>query len=59
MPGPYFGYWNRSISVVISVEPFWGRNAAITAFMIVRFLMRCAAQSAWISVAGMPHTFSV
>ena len=24
-----------------------------------RFLMRWAAQSAWISMAGTPHTFSV
>ena len=41
---------------------FWlrlGRMALMTAFTSDRFLMRWAAQSAWISVAGTPHTFSV
>ena len=31
----------------------------MTALHSDRFLMRCAAQSAWISVAGTPQTFSV
>ena len=59
IPGPYFGYWNSSMRLVIS---FWfrlGRMALVTAFISDRFLMRWAAQSAWISVAGTPHSFSV
>ena len=41
---------------------FWlrfGRMAFTTALDSERFLMRWAAQSALISVAGTPHTFSV
>ena len=41
---------------------FWlrlGSSAFLTALNSDRFLMRCAAQSAWIAVAGTPHTFSV
>ena len=59
IPGPYLGYWNSSIRDVMS---FWlrrGRIALMIALSSDRFLMRCAAQSAWISVAGTPHTFSV
>ena len=59
IPGPYLGYWNSSMRLVMS---FWfrlGRTALITALTSDRFLMRWAAQSAWISVAGTPHTFSV
>ncbi len=41
---------------------FWlrlGMTAFITALNSDRFLMRWAAQSAWIVVAGTPHSFSV
>jgi len=41
---------------VVSFDPV---KAFTTALRSERFLMRCAAQSAWISVHGMPHTFSV
>ena len=34
-------------------------NAFEIALATVRFLILCAAQSALISVAGIPHTFSV
>src|SRR6266540_7443889 len=56
IPGPYLGYWNSSIKLVILVLPF-GRMALVTAFSSERFLIRCAAQSAWIWVAGTPHSF--
>src|ERR1700737_4117105 len=59
MPGPYFGYWNSSISDVMS---FWlrlGSTALTMALNSDRFFMRWAAQSALTSVAGTPHTFSV
>ena len=59
IPGPYLGYWNSSMRLVIS---FWfrlGRTALVIAFISDRFLMRWAAQSAWIDVAGTPHSFSV
>ncbi len=59
IPGPNFGYSNSSMRLAIS---FWfrlGRTAFMTALNSDRFLMRCAAQSAGISSAGMPHTFSV
>ena len=59
IPGPYLGYWNSSMRLVIS---FWfrlGRSAFITALNSDRFLMRWAAQSAGISLAGTPQTFSV
>jgi hypothetical protein len=59
IPGPNFGYWNSSISVVIDVWLRFGSTALSTAFDSDRFLMRWAAQSAWMSVAGTPHTFSV
>jgi hypothetical protein len=59
MPGPYFGYWNWSINVVIAVCPFCGLRALVIALSSDRFLMRWAAQSAWIVVAGTPHSFSV
>ncbi len=58
-PGPNLGYWNSSMRLAIS---FWlrlGSSALSTALSSDRFLIRCAAQSAWISVAGTPHTFSV
>jgi len=41
---------------------FWlrlGSSAFVMADSSDRFLMRCAAQSAWISVASTPQTFSV
>ena len=59
IPGPYFGYWNSSISVVMSVWLRFGRSAFMTALHRTRFLTRCAAQSAGISVTGTPQTFSV
>jgi len=58
-PGPDLGYWNSSMRLAMS---FWlrrGSSAFSTAENSERFLMRCAAQSAWISVAGTPQTFSV
>src|SRR5688572_19192511 len=59
IPGPYLGYWNSSMRDVISFWFRFGSSAFITAVNSDRFLIRWAAQSAWISVAGTPHTFSV
>ena len=59
IPGPYLGYWNSSMRVVISVWLRLGRMALTTALRRSRFLTRCAAQSAGISETGTPHTFSV
>ena len=59
IPGPYLGYWNSSMRVVISVWLRLGRMAFMTALRRSRFLTRCAAQSAGISATGTPHTFSV
>ena len=59
MPGPYLGYWNSSMSVVMSVWPRLGRMALITALRRSRFLTRWAAQSAGMSDTGTPQTFSV
>src|SRR5687768_2652262 len=59
IPGPYLGYWNSSMSEAMSFWLRFGSRAFMTALASDRFLMRCAAQSAWISVAGTPHTFSV
>src|SRR5579864_2955181 len=59
IPGPYLGYWNSSISDVIA---FWlrrGTTALTIALPSDRLLTRWAAQSAGISLTGMPHTFSV
>jgi hypothetical protein len=53
------GYWNSSISDVISVWPRLGVSAFQIALPSDRFLMRWAAQSAWISVASTPQSFSV
>ncbi|CAB4604597.1 unannotated protein [freshwater metagenome] len=69
MPGPNFGYSNSSMSEVTSVAlPFFMKgtqsgtastSALMPAVQSERFLMRCAAQSAWISLAGTPQTFSL
>ena len=59
IPGPYFGYWNSSMSEVMSVCLRLGSSELMTALPSDRFLIRCAAQSAGISLAGTPHTFSV
>ena len=60
IPGPYFGYWNSSIRLVMScLVQRRGSSALRTAPASDRFLIRCAAQSACSSVAGMPQTFSV
>ena len=59
IPGPYLGYWNSSMRVVMSVWPRLGRTALITALRRSRFLTRWAAQSAGISDTGTPQTFSV
>ena len=59
MPGPYLGYWNSSMRVVMSVWLRFGRMALITALRRSRFLIRCAAQSAGMSETGTPQTFSV
>ena len=59
IPGPYLGYWNSSIRVVISVWPRLGSMALSTALRRSRFLTRWAAQSAGMSATGTPHTFSV
>ena len=59
IPGPYRGYSNSSMRLVMS---FWLRRG-INEFRIAlkrdRFLIRWAAQSAWSSSAGIPQTFSV
>ncbi len=69
IPGPYLGYWNSSISEVMSVAlPFFrkdidagreSRMAFTPAFHSDMFLMRWAAQSAWMLLAGTPQTFSL
>ena len=59
IPGPYLGYWNSSMRVVMSVCPRLGRMALTTALRRSRFLTRWAAQSAGMSETGTPHTFSV
>ena len=59
MPGPNLGYWNSSMSVVISVWPRLGRMEFIRALRRSRFFTRWAAQSAGISETGTPQTFSV
>ena len=69
IPGPYFGYWNSSISEVMSVALLFlrkdshdgseSRIALMPAFQSDRFLMRWAAKSAWIWLAGTPHSFSL
>ena len=59
IPGPYLGYWNSSMRVVISVCPRLGRIAFSTALRRSRFFTRWAAQSAGMSATGTPHTFSV
>ena len=59
IPGPSRGYSNSSISDVITLRLRRGTTAFVSAFHSESVLMRCAAQSAWMSVAGMPHTFSV
>ena len=46
IPGPYFGYWNSSISDVMSFWLRFGISAFTTALNSDRFLMRCAAKSA-------------
>gem|GEM_PF-5758545 len=68
-PGPYFGYSNSSMRLVMSVALRLARigifleSSSMTAFMPAlrseRFLIRCAAQSAWSLLAGTPHTFSL
>ena len=59
IPGPYLGYSNSSMRLVMSFWLRFGRMAFKPALDSERFLMRWAAQSALISVAGTPHTFSV
>ncbi len=59
MPGPCFGYWNSSMSEVISFWLRFGSSAFITAFMNERFLMRWAAKSAGSLSAGTPQSFSL
>ena len=59
IPGPYLGYWNSSMSEVIS---FWfrlGRRALTMALESERFLMRWAAKSAGSLLTGTPHSFSL
>ena len=59
IPGPYLGYWNSSMSEVIS---FWfrlGMSAFTIALPSDSPLTRCAAQSAGISLTGTPQSFSV
>ena len=59
IPGPYLGYWNSSISEVISFWFRFGSSALTMAENRERFLIRWAAQSAWMSEAGRPHSFSL
>ncbi len=59
IPGPSFGYWNSSISEVMSFWLRFGISAFMTAFMNERFLMRCAAKSAGSLLTGTPQSFSL
>ena len=59
IPGPYFGYWNSSMSEVMSFWFRFGLRALTMALPSDRPLTRCAAQSAGISLTGTPQSFSV
>ena len=59
IPGPYLGYWNSSMSEVMSFWFRFGSSALTMALPSDRSLTRWAAQSAGISLTGTPHTFSV
>src|SRR5215213_5725223 len=59
IPGPRAGYSNSSISDVTPPRRLFGASELHTARPSDRFLIRCAAQSAWMAVAGTPQTFSV
>jgi len=59
IPGPYFGYWNSSMRLVIS---FWLRRGSrefVIALPSESAFTRWAAQSAGIWLTGTPQTFSV
>ncbi len=59
MPGPSLGYWNSSISEVMS---FWLRRGSrewMTALKSDKFLIRWAAKSAGRLFVGTPHSFSL
>ena len=64
IPGPCLGYLNESMSVLItlslSVAFLLGLKSALKMALLKESpLIRCAAQSALISLQGIPHTFSV
>src|SRR5712691_9151174 len=59
IPGPYFGYWNSSMSDVMSFWFRFGIRALTMALPSERPFTRWAAQSAGISLTAMPQTFSV
>jgi hypothetical protein len=59
IPGPYFGYWNSSISEVISFWFRFGMRALTMALPSDSSFTRWAAQSAGIELTGTPQTFSV
>jgi hypothetical protein len=57
-PGPYFGYWNSSMSEVMSFWFRFGRRALMMAFQR-QVLDALRGPVGRISSAGMPQTFSV
>jgi hypothetical protein len=63
MPGPLRGYLKQLISVLMTLLEsfgcFFGRSAFLIALPNDKPLIRCAAQSAEISLQLIPHTFSV
>ena len=59
IPGPYLGYWNSSMRLVISFWFRFGASAFSTALPRSRFFTRWAAQSAGMSLTGTPQTRSV
>ena len=63
MPGPFRGYRNEPINVLICLERSFGSRFGSSAFQMALEsdspLIRCAAQSAEISLQLIPQTFSV
>src|SRR5918994_65222 len=65
IPGPYLGYWNRSMRLVTCLDlsarapARRARSGSHTALHSDMPLMRCAPQSAEICDGGVAHTFSV
>ena len=62
IPGPFLGYLNESMSVLITLSlpvALGLKTAFQIALLKDKPLIRCAAQSAEISLQGIPQTFSV